>query len=207
MPSFAEIAAPVALLLPVSGMGASVPKIAPDVSINGSHWENVVPVETARAGEAPEHPATKKKPTSTRTNAFETFLQGMELRQIRVRQRVFVRITPRNNSSNRRNLVARPPQTLVSTRYKERKANDCVPVKRISSVQTGSGNRLILFMEDAQVMSINLEKACRARDFYAGFYVDKNEDGKMCVSRDTLQARNGAKCSIERMMQLVEVDD
>ena len=201
MLSFANIAASLALVLPVGGAAAlASDKTAPSVEQRLS--------QTAKhSGEGADRSSDKKPIRAGREFSFEAFLQTMRTNQIRVRQRVFVRITPRSNSANRRNLMAQMPQDAQITRYKERKSSECVPVKRITSVQTGSGNRLLLFMRDSKVMSVNLEKACRARDFYAGFYVDKNEDGKMCVARDTLQSRNGAKCGIERIMQLVEVED
>ena len=124
--------------------------------------------------------------------------------QIRIEQRVYVRIAPRAVSS-RRNLLAQLP--VRARRYEEKKAEKCVPVTQIAGVETGSGNRLLLFMRDAGIMSVNLEKACRARDFYAGFYVERNEDGNLCVQRDTLQSRNGARCDIARMMELKALDD
>ena len=83
----------------------------------------------------------------------------------------------------------------------------CVPIAGISGVQTGNGNRLLLFLRDQRIISVNLERACRARDFYSGFYIERNADGKLCVDRDKLQSRSGAKCEVERMRQLVAVDD
>ena len=61
------------------------------------------------------------------------------------------------------------------------------------------------FLRDRRMLSVNLEKSCRARDFYSGFYVEKNKDGQLCISRDKLQSRTGARCEIETMRQLVEV--
>ncbi len=92
-------------------------------------------------------------------------------------------------------------------RYEEQRAKSCVPISQISGVETGSGNRLLLFTREAGILSVRLEKACRARDFYAGFYVERNGDGKLCADRDTLQSRNGARCDISSMMQLKAVED
>ena len=124
--------------------------------------------------------------------------------RLRIEQRVFVRIAPRAVAT-RRNLLAQLP--VRARRYEEKKPEKCVPVAQIAGVETGSGNRLLLFMRDAGIMSVNLEKACRARDFYAGFYVERNKDGKLCVARDTLQSRNGARCDIARMMELKALKD
>lgn len=83
----------------------------------------------------------------------------------------------------------------------------CLPVSQIAGVQTGTGNRLLLFLNNQRIVSVNLERACRARDFYSGFYVERSDDGQICVDRDELQSRSGAKCEVERMSQLVPVED
>jgi len=127
-------------------------------------------------------------------------------RQIRIDRRVVVRISPQRQG-NRQNLLATLPQRALNSRFEERETGQCLPVAGIAGVQTGSGNRLLLFMRDSKIMSLNLEKACRARDFYSGFYVERAEDGKLCIERDKLQSRNGAKCEISRLRQLVAVND
>ena len=204
MPSFAEIAAPLALLLPVA-------------------WSETASADFARADEtsasvligAQEASNTAQNTTSdraletddaARSASLEAFKETLVVGQIRFEQRVIVRISPRG-VGNRRNMLARLPTRANTTRYKERKAERCVPVNRIAGVETGSGNRLLLFLQDSQILSLNLEKACRAKDFYSGFYVEQNKDGNLCVDRDTLQSRNGARCDIERMMELVAIED
>lgn len=197
MPGFADIAAAVALALPAIGLGAmdSVP-------------EHSAPPATPlrNSPEAPEIERAPTAPQSATAASMEALIDGLRLRQIRIEQRVIVRIAPQRAGS-RRNLLAQLPVRTRTTRYQERKKAQCVKLEQIAGVETGSGNRLLLFMRDAEIMSINLEKACRARDFYSGFYVERNKDGNMCVDRDTLQSRNGARCDIERMMQLEAIED
>ena len=115
---------------------------------------------------------------------------------------MIVRISPRASSA-RQSLLAElpaqaPPQQLV-----ERKIGKCLAVRDIAAVQTGSGNRLLLFTRDRRIISAKLEKACRARDFYSGFYIEQNEDGMLCVDRDKLHSRAGANCEVNRIRQLV----
>jgi hypothetical protein len=52
-----------------------------------------------------------------------------------------------------------------------------------------------------------LNRACRARDFYSGFYVERASDGRICVDRDTLLSRSGANCKLTRIRQLVDADE
>jgi hypothetical protein len=207
MPSLAEIAAPLALVLPVFGL-APLP-VAPErpVSAVPSPGEIGQPAANApEAAPAPEALPIRGSSLSSGSFTLDAFYQNLQRGQIRIEQRVVVRITPQR-ASDRRNLLAQLPVRAQPTQYRERKAERCVPLKKIAGVETGSGNRLILFMRDSDIMSLNLEKACRARDFYSGFYVEPHKDGKLCVDRDKLQSRNGARCDIERMMELVEDGD
>lgn len=214
MHSIAELTAPFALLLPVLGLGSdsagsgAVSPVLPVVTA-------AVPVAAGAASQVADDSAGLAKETEeTRqpaakvqsSNALEAFYSNLRVRQIRIEQRVIVRIAPQRGRS-RQNLLAQLPQRALSTRYEERKTDKCLPVERIAGVQTGSGNRLLLFLRDSKIISLNLEKACRARDFYSGFYVERAKDGQLCVDRDKLQSRNGANCEIDRMMQLVALED
>ncbi|MEM6907119.1 MAG: hypothetical protein AAF494_00445 [Pseudomonadota bacterium] len=119
---------------------------------------------------------------------------------------MIVRISPQREPSPQ-GLLAQLPRQALTARYEERKMDKCLPVEGIAGVQTGSGNRLLLFLRDQRIITLNLEKACRARDFYSGFYVERSDDGNLCVRRDQLHSRSGAKCEVERMRQLVAVND
>ena len=139
------------------------------------------------------------------TNPLNAFRAGQTLQQFRVEQRVIIRISPQRRSEGG-SLFMRPPTTPLNRRYEEREMDNCVAVSGIGGVQTGSGTRLLLYLRDRRIVSVNLEKSCRARDFYSGFYVERNKDGKLCVARDKLQSRTGAKCEVSRMRQLVAVN-
>ncbi|MEE4316025.1 MAG: hypothetical protein V2I74_03480 [Erythrobacter sp.] len=127
-------------------------------------------------------------------------------RQVRIEQRVVVRIAPQRPAA-RQNMLAELPQRAIPRRLEETRKEKCVPLDGIAGVQTGSGNRLVLFLRDERMISVNLEKSCRARDFYSGFYVEKNKDGRLCGDRDKLQSRTGMRCEVEAMRQLVEASD
>ena len=178
------ILAPIALILPWFGGKEFLP-LADDQTYFGEREETYADVEKV-SGKVHALPARYSVPLQF---------------QVRIEQRVIVRISPRATSA-RQNLLAELPQTQP-TRFVERKIGDCIELKNIAAVQTGSGNRLVLFTRDQMIISAKLEKACRARDFYSGFYVEQNEDGKLCVKRDKLQSRAGANCEIRRIRQLV----
>jgi hypothetical protein len=124
--------------------------------------------------------------------------------QVRIEQRMTIRITPRS-APTQRNMLYELPDSAIGPRFVERRVGDCVKAKRISGVQTDVGNRLLLFMNDSRIISATLERSCRARDFYSGFYLSQSDDGKLCVKRDTLQSRSGANCKLARLRELVEI--
>ncbi len=197
MSSLYALAAPLALVLPLIGQSTTVPVALAGGEAAVSESAQDDPVRQSRAQANPVTPA------AVNTNPLNALRESQTVRQVRIERRVVIRISPAR--SNRNNLLARLPQGELNARYEERKTDKCLPVSGIAGVQTGSGNRLLLFLRDRRIISVNLEKACRARDFYSGFYVERNEDGNLCIKRDKLQSRTGAKCEVSRMRQLVAV--
>ena len=82
--------------------------------------------------------------------------------------------------------------------------DQCLPAGNIVGV-SDSGSRLVIYMRDRSLISAQLEKACSPRDFYLGFYVERNADGQLCANRDRLMSRAGAKCRISELNRLVAV--
>jgi len=210
MPSLLTLAAPFALFLPMLGQSSTLVQAGAQAQVAGKTADTE---ETARPNPPPEYELPPQGPFSRAfpaqqdvTSPLDAFRGGQILRQHRIEQRIIIRISPRRGSP-RNDLLAQLPRQGLNTRYEERSMDRCVPVNRISGVQTGTGNRLLLFLQDQRIISINLERACRARDFYSGFYIERNEDGRLCVDRDELQSRSGARCEVERMRQLVAVED
>jgi hypothetical protein len=193
MHSLLALAAPLAIILPLFGAG-----------------DEATGAREARSGagavSAPHCEAAADAPPSAAMNPLAALRRGSVAQQVRIEQRVVVRIAPQPFAA-RQNLLADLPQRAEPPRLQEGSKEKCVPLDGIAGVQTGSGNRLVLFLRDRRMISVNLEKACRARDFYSGFYVEKNKDGRLCVDRDNLQSRSGARCEVEAMRQLVVVRD
>lgn len=190
MDSLLALAAPLTLILPMVAGTVSAPQSAADR----------VPAASAPQCDA----AGMDEPP--RINPLSAYRSSATARQIRIEQRVIIRIAPLP-PAERELMLAELPQRGRSTRLEERNRTKCVGLQDIAWVETGiaSGNRLVLVMRDRRLMSVNLEKSCRARDFYSGFYVDKGKDGRICVDRDQLRSRTGASCDVEAIHQLVEV--
>lgn len=123
-----------------------------------------------------------------------------------MQQRVIIRVMPQQQPT-RQDLVAQLPRGEVSAHFEERKLGDCIEAKSIAGMQASTDNRLLLFMRDRKIVSAALEKACNANDFYSGFYVERQSDGKICVKRDKLKSRSGAECQLSLLSRLVVVRD
>jgi hypothetical protein len=192
MNSLAAIFAPLALTLPLFAGAVGDPSFG-DSSISLTPLE---PAEsTQQAGQAPGWPSLDSAQAEPVAN------------QVRIEQRVTIRVAPSSPAIRQDMLADLRQRQQAPMRFEERKMGKCVPVRSIAGVQADGGSRLIFYMRDQRMISANLEKACRARDFYSGFYVERSKDGMLCVDRDKLQSRSGANCEINRIRQLVAVRD
>ena len=148
------------------------------------------------------------RPDAFDQGVFSSIAQSFRVpvqEQVRIEQRLTIRIAPRPPVMP--NLLDELPANGLAPRVIERKMARCLPVSSIAGVQASGDNKLILFMRDRRIVSATLEKACRARDFYSGFYIDRNSDGMLCVERDELHSRSGSNCQLKGMKQLIELGD
>lgn len=93
---------------------------------------------------------------------------------------------------------ARPAVPMV-----ERKADDCLKMQRVVAFAVTQRDSVDLVLNDGTRMRAKLGDKCPSLDFYSGFYVRPNADGKMCAKRDTIRSRSGGSCSIQGFKTLV----
>jgi hypothetical protein len=124
--------------------------------------------------------------------------------QVHIEQRMQIRITPRAPSRRPPDMFMGIPDGDLSVHFTERKMGKCLSIAGIAGVQPDRGSRLLLYMRDRRLVVAELERSCRARDFYSGFYLARTGDGQLCVDRDTLLSRSGMNCKLTRIRQLVE---
>ncbi len=162
----------------------------------------------ARATDSPAAAVTDRELLSSRAAVwpgFVTFDRHPVARQIRIERRVILRINPQP-SDLRRGMVAQLPEQGAPRRFAERPYGKCVDAADIVGVSSRE-SRLVMYMRDRKILTAELEKACSPRDFYLGFYIERNEDGRLCVDRDRLMSRAGAKCRVARLNRLVAVGE
>ena len=128
------------------------------------------------------------------------------LGQVRIQQRVIVRIAPSTQSVEER-FAALQARQSAPIPVREVPHDGCVRVDNILGVQPTRDNRLLLFMANRNVLAAELDRACAAEAFYSGFYVERASDGRLCVRRDHLQSRAGASCAMEQLTRLVPARD
>lgn len=128
--------------------------------------------------------------------------------QVRIEQRIVIRV-PRQSLS-RSSLLPMPAPRQVPPpeppRFERRKIGKCLAMRDVTGVRVVNNDMLVLFMRDQRMIEARLERTCSAREFYQGFYMERSDDGRLCVGRDLLQARSGSKCEVERLRQLVPED-
>ena len=142
--------------------------------------------------------ADPPEPLQTLEEALRTPVE----RQVRIEQRVIIRISPRAPQA-REGMVADLAREPVAQRYDEVPVDGCVPLQSIAGVQASQSGRLLLFLRDRRMLTASLERRCNAADFYSGFYVERNADGALCPRRDQLQSRAGASCQVSQFNRLV----
>lgn len=108
-----------------------------------------------------------------------------------VRSRTVIRIAP-------------PPREARGERlkWKESKANKCLPVGDIAAAMNTGEKHMDLLLRNRTRMRVKFKGGCRGEDFYAGFYVEPSPDGMLCADRDAVRARTGTSCRIDRFRRL-----
>lgn len=187
---------PIFLLLPAAGAGDLAPR-PEDVT---------VPAEVPGEVHAwPRYEGEQLTPSPTFASNLLRDAFPQDAWQVRIEQRMIIRITPRAALPMPDMFVGIPGGDGIP-QFTERKIGNCLSIAGIASVRPDRANRLLLFMRDRRLVSAELDRSCRARDFYSGFLLERSDDGRICVDRDTLLSRSGMNCKLTRIRELVEQD-
>jgi hypothetical protein len=138
---------------------------------------------------------------------FRDYFRLPDPEQVRIEQRVTIRISPRPAPMPLAAFSTSESRDAGTPRTIERKMGKCVPLNSVLGVQSAGANKLLLFLRGQRLVSATLEKACQGRDYYSGFLVAQHTDGQLCVDRDELLSRSGAKCKVQGYKEIMLVDD
>jgi hypothetical protein len=95
------------------------------------------------------------------------------------------------------------PNVAVQPRWQEKKGPHCVPMNMLAGALVSSANTVDLILRGGVRLRAKLEKSCSSIDFYQGFYVKPNKDGRICEDRDSIRSRVGGECEIKDFKLLV----
>jgi hypothetical protein len=126
---------------------------------------------------------------------------GMQWFQVRVEQRIIIRV-PRQRTSQASNITMGNART-TAVKYREQKIGKCIMMDRLIGSRPGPDESLELVTRDGALIRAYLGDGCLAREFYAGAYMERPGDGKLCVKRDMLYARTGARCEVDKLRLLL----
>lgn len=149
---------------------------------------------------APEPLVAISAPLSEQTSSFW---------QLVIEQQLIIRVPAQRSQLN--SFSAGPAPSSRATElpivWKEKKAPKCVSMRNIMGMQAVQRDSIDLITRQRQRLRAQLNRGCRALDFYAGFYMQGSKDGKLCEDRDQIHARTGAKCEIDKFKLMVPVRD
>lgn len=149
---------------------------------------------------APEPLVAISAPLSEQTSSFW---------QVVIEQQLIIRVPAQRSQLNSFSTGPAPSRraTELPIVWKEKKAPKCVSMRSIMGMQAVQRDSIDLITRQRQRLRAQLNRGCRALDFYAGFYMQGSKDGKLCEDRDQIHARTGAKCEIDKFRLMVPVHD
>jgi hypothetical protein len=116
-----------------------------------------------------------------------------EFAQMMIQQRVVVRVP----------IAPAPTVREAPARWVEKKGPKCLGLDNLAGFVVRGPQTVDMFLRGGQRVRTRLERQCTGVDLGYGFYVKPNADGRICSNRDTLHARTGGRCQVERFMALV----
>lgn len=133
--------------------------------------------------------------------------QASSFWQVVIEQQLIIRVPAQRSQLN--NFAAGPSTSRRASElpvvWKEKKAPKCVAMRNILGMQAVQRDSIDIITRQKQRLRAQLNRGCRALDFYAGFYMQGSKDGKLCEDRDEIHARTGAKCEIDKFRLMVPV--
>ena len=127
--------------------------------------------------------------------------------QMVIEQQLIIRVPARRSPLT--NFAAPPPPPsrgrTMPIEWKEKKAPKCVAMRDIMGMQAVQRDSIDLITRQNERLRAQLNRGCRALDFYAGFYMKGNKDGRLCEDRDEIHARTGARCEVDKFKRMVAV--
>lgn len=122
--------------------------------------------------------------------------EKVQFAQLLIRRRVIVRVPAMR--------VQAPPVPIPQPiPMKEVKGPKCLVMNQLAGAAITKPDAVDLYLRGGRRLRAQLDDDCPALDYYGGFYLAPTKDGQVCGGRDTIHARSGGKCLIERFRELI----
>lgn len=95
-----------------------------------------------------------------------------------------------------------PPPVVA---YREKRGPGCIDANAIAGVAVSGPDAVDFILKGGQRVRAKLADACPALDYYSGFYLSPQSDGRVCADRDSIRTRSGGDCQIDRFRKLEPV--
>lgn len=89
------------------------------------------------------------------------------------------------------------------TTWAEKKGPHCITLTDIQGTAVIVANSVDIALRGGDRTRMRFERSCPGLDYYSGFYVVPNKDGKICAGRDIVRDRAGGECAIDKFRKLV----
>jgi hypothetical protein len=92
-----------------------------------------------------------------------------------------------------------PPLT---PRWREGKGPRCIDLGAIAGAAISAPDSVDFVLKGGTRVRAKLDRECPALDYYSGFYLRSAGDARICADRDSVHARSGGACAIDRFRLL-----
>ena len=98
----------------------------------------------------------------------------------------------------------RPLPMPPKLRWVAQKGPKCIPVQAVRGALLSSTDYVdFIVLNGSRRVRAEFDGDCQALDFYEGFYLRPDDDGRLCVHRDSIYSRIGGSCRINKFKLLV----
>lgn len=85
----------------------------------------------------------------------------------------------------------------------EAKGLKCIPTAAIRRAFLSGPEQVDFVLASRNRVRAQFDEDCPALDFYGGFYLQPQDDGRLCVRRDAIHSRMGGSCTIKKFKLLI----
>src|SRR3546814_9452903 len=115
--------------------------------------------------------------------------EPLQFAQMSIRRQIIIRVPVR---------VRKAAPDAPKVEWTESRGPDCVEDKSIAGTALPGQNSVDLLLRDSSRSRAKLENSCPALDYYYGFYISTNADGRICGERDVTRSGMGGPCENDR---------